>query len=57
MLHLSTEITIINKFRKFLGRTSAETFLKRDYFGSKSPKIANPQTSLFKDFFDTFKLL
>jgi len=25
---------------KFLGRISAETCLKMDYFGSKSPKIA-----------------
>jgi len=29
----------MNKFRRFLGRISAETNLKLDYFGSKSPKI------------------
>jgi len=29
-----------NKFGRFLGRISAETRLKMDYFGSKSPKIA-----------------
>jgi len=28
----------MNKFGRFLGRISAETCLKMDYFGSKSPK-------------------
>jgi len=28
----------MNKFRKILGRISAETLPKIDYFGSKSPK-------------------
>jgi len=32
---------IKNKFRRFLGRISAETYLKLDYFGSKSPKIVS----------------
>jgi len=32
--------TIMNKFRRFSGRISAERCLKMDYFGSKSPKIA-----------------
>jgi len=41
----------MNKFERFLGRISAETCLKMDYFGSKFPKIAKcwellPQTSL-----------
>jgi len=27
----------MNKFRRFLGKISAETRLKMDYFGSKSP--------------------
>jgi len=30
----------MNKFRKFLGRISAEICLTTDYFDSKSPKIA-----------------
>jgi len=30
----------MNKFGRFLGRISAETYLKMDYFGSKSQKIA-----------------
>jgi len=30
----------MNKFQKFLGRISAKTYLKKDYFGSKSQKIA-----------------
>jgi len=30
----------MNKFGRFLGRISAETSLKMDYFGSKFPKIA-----------------
>jgi len=34
MLHL-TSTTIKNKFRRFLGRISAETCLKMDYFGSR----------------------
>jgi len=39
----------MNKFERFLGRISAETCLKMDYFGNKSPKIAKrwglrPQT-------------
>jgi len=29
----------MNKFRRFLGRISAETCLKMDYFGSKALKI------------------
>jgi len=28
----------MNKFRRFFGRISAETYLKMDYFGSKSKK-------------------
>jgi len=42
----------MNKFGKILGRISAKTCLKMDYFGSKSPKIAKrwglccPQTTL-----------
>jgi len=41
----------MNKFGRFLGRISAKTFLKMDYFGSKFPKIAKrwglcPQTPL-----------
>jgi len=43
MLHLilSTQRrTIMNKFRSLLGKISSETYLKMDYFGSKSPKIA-----------------
>jgi len=32
----------MNKFRTFLGKISAETYLKMDYFGSKSSKIAKP---------------
>jgi len=31
---------LLNKFGRFLGRISAETCLKMDYFDSKSPKIA-----------------
>jgi len=39
----------MNKFGSFLGRISAEAYLKMDYYGSKSPKIAKrwglrPQT-------------
>jgi len=30
----------MSKFGRFLGRISAETCLKIDYFGCKSPKIA-----------------
>jgi len=30
----------MNKFRRFLGKISAETCLKMDYFDNKSPKIA-----------------
>jgi len=30
----------MNKFGRFLGRISAESCLKIDYFGSKSKKIA-----------------
>jgi len=30
----------MKKFRRFLGKNSAETCLKVDYFGSISPKIA-----------------
>jgi len=30
----------MNKFRRFLGKISAETCLKMDYFGSKSRKIS-----------------
>jgi len=42
---------MMNKFGRFLGRISAETCLKTDYFRSKSPKIAKrwmlrSQTSL-----------
>jgi len=33
--------TIMNKFRRFLGRISAETCLKMNYFGSISPKTPN----------------
>jgi len=40
MLHLSTETHYNEQFGMFLGRISAETCLKMDYFGSKSPKIA-----------------
>jgi len=29
----------MNKFRKFLGKISAKTCLKMDYFGSKSHKL------------------
>jgi len=37
----------MNKFQSFLGRNSAETCLKMDYFGSKSQKSpsARPLTS------------
>jgi len=31
---------MMNEFGRFLGRISAKTCLKMDYFGSKSPKIA-----------------
>jgi len=31
---------MMNKFGRFLGRISAETCLKINYFGSKFPKIA-----------------
>jgi len=31
----------MNKFLKFLGRFTAETCLKMDYFGSVSPKSPN----------------
>jgi len=31
----------MNKFRRVLGRISAETCLKMDYFGSKSQKSPN----------------
>jgi len=31
----------MNKFQRFLGRISAETCLKLDYFGSKSQKSSN----------------
>jgi len=34
----------MNKFQRFLGRISAETGLKMDYFGSKYQKIANRQS-------------
>jgi len=41
----------MNKFGRFLGRIPAETWLKIDYFGSKSLQIAKdcgirPQTPL-----------
>jgi len=41
----------MNKFRRFLGRISAKTCLKMNYFGSKSQKFAKrwslfPQASL-----------
>jgi len=36
----------MNKFRRFLGRISAETYLKIDYFGSEFPKIAKRSVSL-----------
>jgi len=44
-------MTIMNMFRRYLGRISAETCLKMDNFGSKSSKTAKrwglrPQTSL-----------
>jgi len=44
MLYLTTRRAIMNKFRKILGRISAEICLKMDNFGSKSPKLpsANP---------------
>jgi len=34
----------MNKFRKFFGRISAETYLKMDYFGSKSQKSPSTRT-------------
>jgi len=45
MLHLSTETTIMNKFRRFVQAISVETCLKMDYFGTvvnykKSPTAA-----------------
>jgi len=46
MLHLIQRCTIMNRFGRFLGRISAETCLKMDYFGSKSPKIALPPDTL-----------
>jgi len=44
----------MNKFQRLLGRISAETYLKLDYFGSKSQKIVKrwgvcPQTTLPTD--------
>jgi len=32
----------MNKFRRFLDRIPAETCLKLDYFGNKSPSQARP---------------
>jgi len=40
MLYLIQRCTIMNKFGRCLGRILAETYLKMDYFGSKSQKIA-----------------
>jgi len=39
MLHLIPRYTILSKFGRVLGRISAETYLKMDYFGKpqKSP--------------------
>jgi len=34
MLMLNAKCTIMNKFRRFLSKISAETCLKMDYFGS-----------------------
>jgi len=41
MLHLIQRCTIRNTFERFLSRISEETYLKMDYFGSKSSKIAS----------------
>jgi len=41
MLHLCTETYNNERASKILGRISAETYLKMNYFISKSPKIAN----------------
>jgi len=44
MLQLITETynNKFNKYRKFLGKISAESCLKMDYFGSKSQKSPKP---------------
>jgi len=44
----------MNTFGKFLSRNSAETCLKRDYFDSKSPKIAKKRQALGADPPDPF---
>jgi len=41
MLHLSTEMYNNYKIRRFLGKISAETCLKMNYFGSISLKSSN----------------
>jgi len=38
----------MNKFRSFLGRISAETCLKMDYFGSQSQKSPSTGGSALK---------
>jgi len=40
MLYLSTETYNNEQVSNVLGRNSAKTFLKMDYFDSKSPKIS-----------------
>jgi len=52
MLYSIQRRTIMSKFRKFLGRITAETILKLDYFGSnplslKSPSGPRPLKTLF----------
>jgi len=37
---------ILNKFRRFLGRSLAKTCLKIDYFGSKTQKSEHPDPRL-----------